>query len=218
MDKLSIYEFLFWIVPGTLLLGFLAMMFPDQAKLVSSVPGPDAFKVSFLAAMAIFAGQIAQAIASAAEPLLHWTWGGRPSETALAHGLGERYVPQDSAGRIRRVLAHAVGQEASNRSLFLFAMQRAESVADSKAKSFNAQYAYHRVLLTLTTMILVVFATAWVFNAVEQISRGQSIAIVLTLIGLEILLWYRTRQRAYYYVREVLLSAERLIAPPTAIK
>ena len=79
MDKLSIYEFLSWIVPGTLLLGFLAMMFPDQAILASSVPGPDAFKVSFLAAMAIFAGQIAQAIASAAEPLLHWTWGGRPS-------------------------------------------------------------------------------------------------------------------------------------------
>ncbi len=143
MDKLSVYEVLSWLVPGTLLLGSVALLFPTRLSAFQSLPGPDAFKVTVLGAMAIFGGQITQAIASIAEPILYWTWGGCPSERALSSGLGNRYLPKDSAARIRRALLQVVGSDASDRSLFLFAMQRAEATSDSKAKSFNAQYAYH---------------------------------------------------------------------------
>lgn len=218
MDKLSIYEVLSWVVPGTLLLGIIGILFPDCAKAVSAMPAPEAFKVAFLAALAIFVGQIAQAIASATEPLLHWTWGGRPSEIAMSRGLGDRYFPKDSGVRIRGVLSRAVSGETSDRSLFLYAMQRAEHVSDSKAKAFNAHYAYNRVMLTLAIVILVAFTVAWLAGAVAHITRGQALAAMIPLVALCVLLWHRTRQRAYYYVREVLLVAERLLAQPTSTK
>lgn len=218
MDKLSIYEILSWIVPGTLLVGFVGLLFPEAATFITALTLPDAFKVTFLVALALFAGQIAQAIASIIEPALYWTWGGRPSEIALTKGLGDRYLPKDSATRIRLALQQVAGNEASDRSLFLLAMQRAESVPDSKAKSFNALYAYHRVLFTLVAIFIVVFTVAWISHAIPSISRGQGIAIFCGIAALDVLLWHRTRQRAYYYAREVLLAAERLLAPSSVSK
>ena len=151
MDKLGIYEVLSGIVPGTLLLGGLAILLPDDVKVVSSMA----------------------------------------------------------------VLAHAADAATTDRSLFLYAMQPAEVVADSKVKSFK--FAYYRVLQTLATLLLA-FVVAWLCNVLNHINRGRATTIMLALVGLGMLLWYRTRHRAYYYVREVLFATERLLVQPSTTK
>lgn len=59
------------------------------------------------------------------------------------------------------------------------------------------------VNLMLTASISSGAASAW--------PGGLKVGVVLLLLGLLVLVWHRTRRRAYYYVREVLLCAERII-------
>src|SRR5687767_653543 len=101
---------------------------------------PEAFAVIGLTAVSILIGHLVQAIASLIEPALYWTWGGRPSERALDAGLGDRIFPADTGARIKSKLATSVGGTPTSRSLFLYAMQRAESSGSSRVTRFNALY------------------------------------------------------------------------------
>ncbi len=75
-----------------------------------------------------------------------------------------------------------------------------------------------RALLTLVTFMLVSLIVAWLLRSIGETSREEVIVYLIVLAALAMLLWFRTRQRAYYYVREVLLAAERLISQPTINK
>src|SRR5258705_145054 len=90
-EKLDIYDLLGVLIPGVLMVCSVPLAFPAVSQGIGVVKFPDAFTVIGLTAASIFAGFLAQALASLVEPVLNFTWGGRLSERALSHGLGNRY-------------------------------------------------------------------------------------------------------------------------------
>lgn len=215
-SKLDLYDILGIVVPGALFIYLIPTCFRVPAELRSTAQFPDAFLVIVLTALAVFLGQLIQAVGSVLEPVLNRTWGGRPSNTALTSGLGERYLPADAAHCIRRKLQAAVGSDQSGTSLFLFAMQRAEGAAGSRASRFNALYAYHRALLVLAGLAIILFLAAMQWGTISLWSPTHKALLLLANSLLLLMLWHRTKQRSFYYVREVLLTAERVLDDRTA--
>ena len=208
-DKFDYYDLLGVLVPGLLLICWVPFCFPEAAQLVAGTKFPEAFSVVLCTAIAVFMGHVIQALASLVEPFLYRTWGGRPSDTALA-GTLSKYLPRDSAERIRKTLIEAIGREPSDRSIFLHAMQLSEGASVGRVARFNSLYAYHRSLLVLLTLGLILFLTSMIWGAARAWSWTHCIAVFVILFGLLVLFWNRTRQRACYYAREVLLTAERM--------
>jgi len=215
-EKLELYDILGTIVPGVLLVYLLSTCFSAPPELRSAAGFPDAFLLIVLTALAVFAGQLVQALGSSLEPALNWTWGGKPSSRALQSGLGDRYLPLDAATRIKLKLQAAVGSEQSPASLFLVAMQRAEGAAGSRASRFNALYAYHRALLVLTMLSFILLGAAMQWGVLSPWWPEEKALLLIADAFLLALLWHRTKQRSFYYVREVLLTAERVLDDRTA--
>lgn len=210
-SKLQIYDIFCALVPGVLLLCILTIGFPELAAGVASPNLPDSFAFLALTVLAVFTGHIVQTLVSLLEPLLYKSWGSQPSDLALTVGLGDRYFPKDSAERISAKLKAVVGVTASNRSLFFYAMTLAESVKSSRTASFNASYAYHRALLMLTIASIALTLISAVYGALHAATRGQVVSLLALELALTVMQWYRCKQRAFYYVREVLMTAERLL-------
>ena len=210
-EKFEFYDVLGILVPGSILLALIAVSFPGVTTAFAGVGFPVAFAVICLTAVAAFLGQLVQAISSFLEPVFNWTWGGRPSERALKEGLGTRYLPADSANRIRAKLAKAVGDTASDRSLFLYAMQKAETSGNSRVAKFNGLYAYHRAMLALVLISLGVILASMCWGTVKHWFWRDKIGIVAVDFLLLVIFWLRAKQRGFYYVREVLTTAERLL-------
>ncbi len=215
-EKLELYDILGSVVPGALLVYLIPTCFRAPIELHSTARFPEAFLVITLTALAIFAGQLIQALGSAFEPVLYRTWGGKPSSAALTTGLGERYLPADSADRIKGKLQQATASDQSPSSLFLFAMQRAEGASGSRASRFNAIYAYHRALLVLAVLAIILFLGAMQWGTIALWSPTHKALLLLANVLLLLVLWHRAKQRSFYYVREVLLTAERVLDDRTA--
>ena len=207
-EKLDVYDILGILVPGTLIVYLVGTLFPKIASHAVSAHFPSGFELIAFIALALFAGNLVQAIASLIEPLLDWTWGGRPSERALRTGLGERYLPADSAKRIRHKLQTVMGADATERSLFLVAMQRAAGARATRVSLFNGLYAYHRGLLVVVILAMLLFVAATPYGIASAWSWQTDVLVLVGGAVLLFLIWYRTKQRAFYYVREVLLAAE----------
>jgi hypothetical protein len=210
-DKFEFYDLLGILVPGSILLALIALSFPQITSVFASVAFPDAFAVICLTAAAVLTGHLVQAVSSLLEPLLDWTWGGRASERALRGELPSRYFPNDTAERIRAKLMRAVGSGATERSLFLYAMQIAETSTNSRVSKFNGLYAYHRALVTLLFLGLALLLVAIFWGPAEAWPIRNKIMALMIVLLLLLIVWQRAKQRAYYYVREVLTTAERLV-------
>jgi len=219
-EKIDLYDILSNLILGVLAVCWAAVCFP-VLKTAGSLPFPEGFATIALAALALFVGQLIQALASLVEPVLTWTFGGRTSDVALAKGLGKRYLPADTAARIREKLVAAVGRPTSvNHSLFLFAMQRANAASCSRCERFNGLFAYHRGLFVLMLLGIVLLLCSVRSGAAATWPPSLRSSLVWVTLSLLLLVWYRTKQRAMYYVREVLLTAERALdeAPTNATK
>jgi hypothetical protein len=210
-DKFELYDILGIVIPGSLLLALISVSFPEAAAPLASTEFPESFAVICLVALAVFLGHLIQAISSFFEPLMEWTWGGRSSERALHSGLGSRYLPADTAQRIKEKLMNAAGTVATDRSLFLLAMQKAETSGNARVSKFNGLYAYHRAMLTLVLVAIPVFVAAMQWGAAKQWPLREKAEVLAVGAGLLVIFWLRTRQRGFYYVREVLATAERII-------
>lgn len=209
-DKFEYYELFSIFIPGTLLVGLIPFCFPAIAPSVSNTGFPDAFVVIILTASAVFLGQLVQAIASLVEPALFWTWGGRPSNRALTDGI-PHYMPVDSAKRIRTKLQQRIGVEATTHALFLFAMQRSDGADIGRARRFNSLYAYHRGLVVLVVVVTGMLALSMQWGRAAQWDCGLKTLSLIVMGLLAVLMWYRAKQRAFYYVREVLHTSERVL-------
>jgi len=211
IEKLDYYDILGVVVPGSLATCWVWICFPSVSVIMPSEGFPATLDIVASLALVVFIGHIIQTVGSLLEPGVYRTWGGRPSERALGEGLGDRYLPKDSAVRIRTKLARAVGAETSERSLFLHAMQLAECAGNARVQRFNSLYAYHRGLLTLTIIAFVVLVSSLLWGIAAAWGCGWKWIGVVGIVALLALTWHRARQRAYYYVREVLLTAERVL-------
>lgn len=207
--KLDFYDVLGILVPGFLLLLMQPLLFPSLALQYRYASYPDGFMVMALTAVAIFVGHLVQTLGSLLEPLFNASWGGRPSGIALENGLSGRYLPTDTADRIRAKLTVCVGSGATVRSLFLYAMQQAEG--SDRTSRFNSLYAYHRGLLALWLVCCASLTASLVWGGLAGCSWSCKTLLMVGAGTLLLLLWYRAKQRAMYYVREVLLTAERML-------
>lgn len=210
LEKFDYYAALGIIIPGVLLSYWIPVCFPAVSEIVGTSTFPSAVDVISFTALAIFVGNLIQAIASLIEPFVFWTWGGRPSDYAFGRGLGERYLPKDAAQRIRTRLASVVGVNASDRSLFLWAMRRAAATPNSRSERFNSLYAYHRGLLVVLTIMLVLLVVSTQVGVADRWSQRSVGTILVVLILTLVLVWHRAKQWAFYYVREVLSAAEHV--------
>jgi hypothetical protein len=210
-EKFEFYDVLSILIPGTLLLALMSIGFPALVVRFAAVKFPEAFAVLCLTALAVFMGHLVQAISSLIEPVLEWTWGGRASEKALNEGLGTRYLPADAAKRIKQKLAERVGSGATDRSLFLYAMQNAETSGNNRVAKFNGLYAYHRAMFTLVWIGILLFGAATYWGGIKLWPTQEKIETLIGGGALLLIMWWRAKQRACYYVREVLSTAERLI-------
>lgn len=211
LDKLDYYDVLSILVPGALGSYWLAICFPQTTAAVENVRLPESIDVIAYIALSVFIGHLIQTLSSFVEPFLERTWSGRPSDRALQNGLGDRYLPADAARRIREKLALTVGQGASDRSLFLWAMRRAQTSPFSRVQLFNSLYAYHQALLILVGIGIALWLTSIPWGAANAWSGSVRIIVAVVLLALLTLVWGRTKQRALYYVREVLLVTEQMI-------
>lgn len=209
--KLDYYDILGILLPGVLLLCWTLVCFPDLGQLGKGSVLPTGFDVLALTVLSIFAGHVVQAVASIFEPLLYASWKGRPSDRALTEGLGNRYLPKETARRIRTKLEEAVESSATEHSIFLFAMQQAQSPKDTRASRFNSIYAYHRGLLLSLVCAIPIFAASALWGAVATWSSSLRLTTSVLLVLLTFLFWHRAKQRAYYFVRETLLTAEQVL-------
>ncbi len=96
-------------------------------------------------------------------------------------------------------------------------MQVAESSDNSRVGQFNALYAYHRALTILTAFALVLFAASFHTGFASRLTWRQDTAMLVVLIALLLLFWHRTKRRAFYYAREVLLCAERQLPASASV-
>lgn len=210
IDKFDFYDVMSALVPGVLVVGLAGTLFPEwRAGLVFESSG--AFVVIVLTALAVFVGQLLVAIGSMIEGALFWTWGGKPSNMALEDGLGDRYLPKSKAMRIKEKILVQCESGASPSSLFIKAMSIARGSENNLVERFNAIYAYHR---TLVVLVMAAFAMV-AFSRIDGLCRGiSSLRFLVWLVGLGLVLvisWFRAKQRAFYFVREVLVTAEREI-------
>jgi hypothetical protein len=209
-DKLDIYDLIANFIPGVLIVCWIPICFPALLA-VKSPKYPDAFAVIALATLALFVGQLVQAIASLLEPWLNRSFKGRPSEYALTQGLGGRYLAEADAQRIREKLVQAAGQDGSDQSLFLFALQRTDAAGVGRSARFNYLYGYYRGLLFAVITMLLLFLASAIWGSVVAWHWTLKLAVGIGMLLLALILWNRTRQRALYYVREVLLAVERVL-------
>ncbi len=210
-DKFDMYDILGTIVPGTLLLAAAAALFTDPFQAISQAEFPEAFSVIVFTALAVFVGQLIQAVASLIEPSIYRTWGGRPSDVALGKDGLKGFLPADSAKRIRGKLTSVVGATSEIHSLFLYAMQLSDGQDVGRARRFNSMYAYHRALLVLVILAGLMLAASMIWGTAADLTNGQKSAFGVVVLLLLVLIWHRAKQRACYYVGEVLLTAERLL-------
>ncbi len=208
-EKVDYYDIFSTFVLGTLLLSGVLILFPSVSSI--NIPQyPEAFVVVALTALTIFLGQLVQAIASMCEPLLFWTFCGRPSERALTKGLGILFPP-DTVERIKKKLREAVGSQANTQSLFLFAIQCSNAAGAGRVARFNSMYAYHRGLVVLLVVLLALFLASTVWGSATALSTLQAVLVFVLLSVTLVITWYRSKQRSFFYVREVLLTTERVL-------
>jgi hypothetical protein len=212
-DKFEFYDILGVLVPGVLLVYVFLVCFPGITTLVPPKMS-DALNTITFTGMVIFIGQLVLAVASLLEGLLYKTWGGRPSERALQSGLGPRYLPDATAKRIRTKLKKVAGENATDRDLFIYAMSRSEGANSVRVSKFNALFACHRALLVLCLVAFIFIVTSAFVGSLAVLPRWKLVLLAGAAFVVFILVWHRTRQRAYYYVREVLLTAERTLDAP----
>jgi len=209
-DKFEFYDILAVLVPGTLLMACIGLFFPDIATPLTAMKLPDGFALICLTTLSIFLGHSIHAVSSLLDPFWEWTWGGRASERAFARGLGNRYLPAETATRIKGKLAAASGS-AEDRSLFLFAMQKAETSENARVSKFNGLFAYHRAILTLLLVGTALLGISMCWGRAAGWNGAAKFWAFVGALAFLLLIWNRTKQRAFYYVREVLLTAERVI-------
>ena len=205
IEKLRLYDFLSGLIPGVLLVTAISVLFPQTATILD-INLPREFVVISYVAVSMVAGLLIQTIGSLFEPTLFKMFGGKPSDLALAGKLGDSYLPAEDATRIKNTLLKYFGADASERSIFLRSISVVESLDSSKAKDFNAQYAYLRSIATLLISILTLLLLSHFF---ESAIRNYFWLSTVILAVLTLLFSWRAWQRGAYYAREVLLMAER---------
>ena len=152
-------------------------------------------EVIFITALAYIVGFFIDTFSSWLEPFYYFTWKGRPSDRFISgKGLGKIKVPSHLESIKSHLRTLVKSETIPDNELFGIALRSTKS---ERVTDFQNLYAFSRSLLTsfiiLFFVLLPKFYCCWVF---------YSISVFLIFV-----LWLRAKQRAYYFVKEVLVSS-----------
>ncbi len=184
--NLNLYNILSHIIPG-----FLLFMVGGYTLGIdfNAIPPLSATAIAYII------GFFTSTVGAWAEGGLFWTWGGKPSNNLLK-GKGCGRIAFTEWKKVKNLLAKELGkQNATENNLFGVAMRISNKL--ERAEDMNAQYAFTRSL-----MVAVVGSAAFTLYANPCDISLWVVAIIATLV-----VWYRTKERGYYYAREVLAGA-----------
>ncbi len=215
VEKVDPYDLLVVLVPGSLMVCWVPICFPAIGDLWPHVTLPSAFAALVMVALSILAGQLVQTLSSLMEPALFLSWGGRPSDRALREGI-PGHLDGAMARRLRSRIERTAGSRAGDRAIFVHAARIADGAPGSLAPRFNALYGYQRSLLIALFLGagLLILSMRWGAAAIWP--RGLTWALLAGLVLAAGLTWNRARQRARYYVREVVMTADRVTSATEA--
>jgi hypothetical protein len=217
--KFDYYDAIAHLIPGTIGCLFLLYAF-DLVGIV--LPRPDVGSSLGITgvgiAVAYTAGHLVQSLASTFEPLYYALWGGKPSIKLLTRE--SRYFSNEQRRRLvgDLIVFFKVSEECPkdhkgsqnfHQRLFERCMTLCNRSKLGRVETFNAIYAFHRVLLTTFLLGFLAYATIWgmhYFGAFNIPPTNLPLLKSLMLLaglgtGIEL---FRARKRAYYYAREVL--------------
>lgn len=211
--RLTYYDVVAHVVPGTIVLGVLALMPPVFGF---AVPSPKSGLVVVAAGgpLAYAVGQVVQALSSIVQPIYYRLWGGMPSAVILEGGSNLLNGP-----RLTRIIT-ALGSyfdapadtPAERNALFSEAMALCNAQGLGRVDNFNASYAFHRALLTTGWASSLALLVALVLSAVGITSTSHTFRPALVYLLVLALLFtvvefVRARQRGEYFSVEVLNTA-----------
>jgi len=183
--KFKVYDIVSNLVPGFLLYIAYLELFNESFNKDYVIPAT---------AIAYVTGYFINTISSWLEDIYFFTWRGKPSNKLL-DGRDMWKVKFYDYQKATDLLKQESGKdEPSNDELFQIASRYATPEVNSRVQDFNTNYAFSRVILTTAIII----GTAIIIDCPNDVLR------YVYVIPIIILAWYRSKQRGYYFAREVL--------------
>lgn len=182
----KIYDILSTLIPGFLVLS--AIMFSLGLEL-------DTFPALNATVFAYLIGFLTNSISSWSEGVLFFTWGGKPSDKLL-NGKGIWKVKFYEWKKVKTLLKKELDKKSpTNDELFNIAMRYAFSdKSNTRVCDFNGSYAFSRSIL-----LAIVISSLLLFTAFKEDAAFYAISVPAILIS-----WIRSKQRGYYFSKEVL--------------
>ena len=216
-EKLPYYDILGVVVPGTVSMGGLLVLLHWAGIQLPLPVLPSSIAFFLVIVVALFVGNLVQSIASFLEPLYFWTWGGNPSDELLNGRTSFRGISAGDGRRIAGLLRSRAQdsdreeehEQPSAARLFFYANALVNRKKLGRAAAFNALYAYHRALLTMSMLLFLSDLGLCIHQWVTRGEPPRELLIGLGILAAVVVLsWFRAKQRGYYFVREVLQMAE----------
>lgn len=209
LEKIDIYDVVTSLLHGTLFLVAGLVLFPQIAK-VSHPLGSSEFlsSIAFIS-IAYFVGQVITSLSSMIQPFLFLTWGGMPSKLAFQGSIPDKYLSCDMAELARSTIQKTASMPLSDAAIFSKATGIARKAEGSLVERHNRMYAYNRAAFCNLLLISSLFALSCRYGLCKSYSFLQIVGMAIGFLLLLLLHWYRAKQRAFYFVREILVVAER---------
>ena len=197
-------NFKYYDILSTLITGYIALiaiMYSYEIKYNNE------YTVAYLS-LSFLCGYIINTLGGLLEPFYYVSIGGKPSSRLLQKDNGnhnffhELFIPSNKglhrvrfyeSDKVRDLLSNNLEGDISEDRLFLKAMREVNCNSESRINDFNAHYAFARNILT--TVIISCFLI------IPSIQDNNMFCFLIILL---ILCWYRYKERAYYFAREVL--------------
>lgn len=145
-------------------------------------------------AIAFVIGYFVNTVSSWLEEFYFFTWGGKPSDNLL-DGKGVWKVTFYEHEKVKKLLTQELGKaNPNNDELFQVAMRYATPTVNPRVPDFNANYAFSRVMLTTVLLVGILLICRFPTN----------LSIYLLFIPFLFISWLRSKQRGYYFAKEVL--------------
>lgn len=153
---------------------------------------PDYLDPLIATAVAYILGYIINSVSAWIEGFLNWTWRGRPSDQILKGGRCMSIGFSEHAKIHLLLQKRHGGENPTTDDLFKVAMRIANN--EGRIPEMSGQYAFSRSFFIASIISLIMLGFELYINWIFWV-----ISVLLILI-----VWYRTKECGYYYVKEVL--------------
>lgn len=220
--QLKLFDILSSVIPGALVLcclfltsnAYLLDVHWIEAK-ISIYKDVSTILTAVFIVASYLAGYVVHAIGSWIEPVLWKTWGGRPSKILFSDesprlGLGSEklailsWLKSKSNDPRLSTMENEQLKADDFRRFFQIAKNLAFANAGSNFKDriedFSNSYIFSR-------NILIAFCIAFLCSATLVYYQILTLKWVLASLSISLIVWWRARDRAIYYSREILVAA-----------